>query len=175
MPEMYVSWSEYRETIERLAAKIYRSGWQFDSIICIAKGGLRVGDVLCRLYHCPLAVLSAASYHGEENRLRGEIIFSAHLSMTTPSVGKRVLLVDDLVDSGVSLVESIKWLQQKYETEIEEIRSAVLWYKACSAIAPDYYVQYLSDNPWIHQPFEYYEKTNIAELADRYEAMAMAE
>lgn len=175
MPEMYVSWSEYRETIERLAAKVYRSGWQFDSIVCIAKGGLRVGDLLCRLYDRPLAILSAASYHGEENRIRGEIVFSAHLSMTTPFLGSRVLLVDDLVDSGVSLLESIKWLQYKYDTEIEEIRSAVLWYKECSAIAPDYYVKYLPDNPWIHQPFEYYEQASIEEITNKYEIMAMAE
>ena len=35
-----------------------------------------------------------------------------------------------------------------------DVRSAVLWYKACSTVKPDYYVQYLASNPWIHQPFE---------------------
>ena len=170
MPEMYLSWSEYRETIERLAAKIHRSGWQFDSIVCIAKGGLRVGDLLCRLYDRPLAILSATSYHGEENRLRGDISFSQHLSMTASSLGSRVLLVDDLVDSGVSLIESVKWLQDNC-AEIEEIRTGVLWYKECSAIAPDYYVSYLADNPWIRQPFEYYEKETIEEIANKYESV----
>ena len=175
MPEMYVSWSEYHETIERLAAKIYRSSWQFDSIVCLAKGGLRVGDLLCRLYDRPLAILSASSYRGEENRIRGEISFSQNLSMTAPSLGSRVLLVDDLVDSGVSLIEAMKWLQHEYGTEIKEIRSGVLWYKECSAIAPDYYVSYLPDNPWIHQPFEYYEQATVEEIANKYQVMAMAE
>ncbi|NEO24806.1 phosphoribosyltransferase family protein, partial [Moorena sp. SIO4A5] len=80
----------------------------------------------------------------------------------------RILLVDDLVDSGISLREGIKWLYSHYGTEIEEIRTAVIWYKACSGIAPDYYVDYLPDNPWIHQPFEPYESMSPADLAQTY-------
>jgi len=47
---------------------------------------------------------------------------------------------------------------------ILEIRSAVLWYKACSKCTPDYYVHYLPDSPWIHQPFEPYELMSVSEL-----------
>jgi hypoxanthine phosphoribosyltransferase len=84
--------------------------------------------------------------------------------MTTADLGSHILLVDDLVDSGVTLQQTIPWLNQ-HHTQIAEIRTAVLWYKACSVIAPDYYVDYLADNPWIHQPFEHYENTNLAILA----------
>lgn len=172
MPDLYVSWSEYHEKIETLAVKIYQSGWKFNQIVCIAKGGLRVGDILCRIYRQPLAIISASSYLGEENRIRGEITFSDHLSMTTKSLGSKVLLVDDLVDSGISLQETINWLQQHRGTEIEEIRTAVIWYKDCSQIVPDYYVDYLPDNPWIHQPFEPYELITPAELAARNQQLA---
>jgi hypothetical protein len=41
---------------------------------------------------------------------------------------------------------------------VTEIRSAVIWFKACSVIRPDYFVEYLPDNPWIHQPFEIYDE-----------------
>jgi uncharacterized protein len=41
----------------------------------------------------------------------------------------------------------------------------VLWYKAASVIRPDYFVDYLSDNPWIHQPFEYYEQMSLQDLS----------
>jgi uncharacterized protein len=167
MSDLYISWEQYHQNIETLAVKIYQSGWDFDRIVCLAKGGLRVGDILCRLYKKPLAILSATSYTGEKNRIRGEITFSQHLSMTTPNLGKRVLLVDDLVDSGVSLSKAIDWLKERYGDEIAEIRTAVVWYKACSAIAPYYYVDYLPDNPWIHQPFEKYEQISPADLALR--------
>lgn len=168
MSDLYVSWSEYHHKIETLAVKIYESGWEFDQIVCIAKGGLRVGDILCRLFDKPLAILSAASYGGQHNRLRGQIVFSEHLSMTEPRLGDRVLLTDDLADSGVSLKESINWLQEKRGNEIVEIRTAVIWCKGASAVQPDYYVDYLADNPWIHQPFEAYELTTPAELAARH-------
>jgi uncharacterized protein len=169
MPELYVSWSEYRQKIEILAAKIYHSGWDFNQIVCIAKGGLRVGDLLCRIYDRPLAILSASSYGGEENRTRGKLVFAQHLAMTTEKLGSRLLLVDDLVDSGMSLRESIHWLKEHYGGDIEEIRTATIWYKSCSVFAPDYYVDYLTDDPWIHQPFEPYERVTPAELAARYE------
>ena len=40
---------------------------------------------------------------------------------------------------------------------IKACKTAVLWWKACSTAKPDYYVEYLPDNPWIHQPFEVYD------------------
>jgi uncharacterized protein len=43
----------------------------------------------------------------------------------------------------------------------------VLWQKACSVFSPDYSVDYLPDNPWIHQPFELYEQMQPADLAQR--------
>lgn len=168
MPDLYISWSEYHQKIELLGAKIYESKWDFDQIVCIAKGGLRVGDILCRIYDKPLAILSASSYGGAENRVRGTIHFSRHLAMTTEKLGSRVLLVDDLVDSGISLRESMTWLEEHHAYEIEEIRTAVLWYKDCSVLTPNYYVDYLADNPWIHQPFERYELMSPAELAESY-------
>lgn len=168
MSDLYVSWSEYHQKIERLAAKIYESNWDFNQIVCIAKGGLRIGDILCRIYQKPLAILVASSYGGQENRVRGTITFSRHLAMTSDYLGSRVLLVDDLVDSGISLRETINWLNHHYGDGIEEIRTAVLWYKDCSIINPNYYVDYLPDNPWIHQPFEPYEQMYPAELASRY-------
>ncbi len=168
MPDLYISWSEYHQKIEQLAVKIYEANWDFNQIVCIAKGGLRIGDILCRIYRKPLAILVASSYGGPENRVRGSITFSRHLAMTTEQLGSRVLLVDDLVDSGISLQESINWLECHHGGEIQEIRTGVLWYKDCSVITPDYYVDYLPDDPWIHQPFERYEQMSPAELAQSY-------
>lgn len=162
--DLHVSWADYYQAIESLAVAVHESGWQFNQIVCLAKGGLRIGDILCRIYDQPLAILSTSSYGGEGNRTRGSITFSRDLSMTTTNLGTHVLLVDDLVDSGQSLKRSIRWLQHRYGFYIDEIKTAVLWYKACSVIRPDYYVDYLENNPWIHQPFEKYEEMTIDQL-----------
>lgn len=165
--DLYVSWSEYHHKIELLAAKVYQSQWQFDQIICVAKGGLRVGDIFARIFDQPLAIMFTSSYGGLNNRTRGKIKFSQHLTTVENQINSQVLLVDDLVDSGYSLQASIEWLQQHYGDSIREIRTAVIWYKSCSTIEPDYYVDYLQNDPWIHQPFERYEKMKPVDLLAR--------
>jgi hypoxanthine phosphoribosyltransferase len=164
MPDLYVTWPEYYEKIEQLAAKVYASKWEFNQIVCIAKGGLRVGDILTRIFDLPLAILATSSYGGPDNRTRGTITFSRDLVMTTTNLGSRVLLVDDLADSGVTLAKTVQWLNHHYGFYIDDLRTAVLWYKGCSVIEPDYYVDYLPENPWIHQPFERYETMSPADL-----------
>lgn len=162
--DLYVSWSDYYQRIEELAATVHRSQWEFNQIICLARGGLRVGDVLARIFDLPLAIMSTSSYRANQGRTRGGIVFSRELTMTTANLGSHVLLVDDLVDSGVTLDKTLVWLDRKYGFYIEEVRTAVLWYKECSTIAPDYYSQYLPHNPWIHQPFEKYEQMQPDDL-----------
>jgi uncharacterized protein len=168
MSDLYVSWSDYHNTIEQLAAQVYESGWTFNQIVCLAKGGLRVGDILARIYDVPLAILATASYGGTNNQTRGAITFGDDLTKTTANLGSQVLLVDDLVDSGVTLKKTLTWLDRRYGFYIDEVRTAVLWYKDCSVIKPDYFVHYLADNPWIHQPFEGYETHDIRHFAQKY-------
>ena len=167
-PDLEVSWSDYHQKIEQLAVQIYESGWEFNQIVCLARGGLRVGDILSRIYNQPLAILATSSYSGVVKQERGKLIFSRHLTMTKEHLGSRILLVDDLVDSGITLQKTIPWVHEYSHSCIEAIRTAVIWYKACSVSVPDYYIDYLPDNPWIHQPFESYELMNPEELAANY-------
>ena len=153
---LHVSWDEYHDLIERLALKVQTSGFAFDQIICIARGGLRVGDVLSRIYDQPLAILSTHSYAAEGGTVRGELVIAEHMTMTKPRLGAHVLLVDDMVDSGHTLEAVHRELPRRF-AHIVELRTAVLWWKACSVFKPDYWVDYLPDNPWIHQPFEVYD------------------
>jgi len=44
--DLYVDWNEYHRSIEQLCLLIYESNWHFDSLLCLARGGLRVGDVI---------------------------------------------------------------------------------------------------------------------------------
>ena len=153
---LHVSWSEYNTLVERLALQVHESGWRFNQIICIARGGLRVGDVLSRIFELPLAILSTHSYAADGGTTRGELIIAEHMTMTAPRLGDRVLLVDDMVDSGHTLATVRKELPLRFPHMVD-IRTAVVWYKACSVFKPDYYVEYLTDSPWIHQPFEVYD------------------
>ena len=166
MTELHISWEEYHKKTEELAIKVYDDGYDFNQVVCIAKGGMRVGDVFARIFNVPLAILSVESYKGEGNKTqRGSITFSRDLAKTSPNIGSKVLLVDDLADSGITLKKSIEWLEHFYGFYFDEkVRTAVLFYKAVSSFKPDYYVDHLKDSPWIQMPFEKYEDMNVKDL-----------
>jgi hypoxanthine phosphoribosyltransferase len=174
MADLYVSWDEYHRDTERLALEVLRSGWSFDQIVCIARGGLRVGDTLSRIFDIPLAIISTQSYGGEGGTVRGHIRVAEHLTMTTARLGTRILLVDDLVDSGITLDVVKRHLEGAYSST-EQVRTAVLWYKAVSIVKPDYFVHYLPENPWIHQPFERYDLMDPEGLLDAAQTMLSLE
>ncbi len=156
MADLHVSWDDYHASIERLARLVHESGWQFNQIICIARGGLRVGDMISRIFDLPLAILSTSSYTGEAGTVRGEITVAEQITMTSEHLGDRVLVVDDLVDSGITLEVVRDTIAQRYP-HVQALRTAVIWHKACSKVKPDYAALYLPDDPWIHQPFERYD------------------
>ena len=166
---LQIDWHQYNRLVERLALKVHESGWRFNQIICIARGGLRVGDVLSRIFDQPLAILSTHSYSSDGGTVRGELVIAEHMTMTKPRLGDRVLLVDDMVDSGHTLAAVHAELPRRFP-HVTELRTAVLWWKACSVFKPDYWVDYLPDNPWICQPFEIYDNLEPAKLAQRIAA-----
>ncbi len=153
---LWVDWETYHQSIERLARIVHEAGYQFDQALCLARGGLRVGDVFSRLFKVPLAILSTSSYREAAGTLRGELDIAQGITSTAGPLAGHILLIDDLVDSGVTLGQVQAHLKTRFPA-VTEVRTAVIWYKACSVTQPDYYVEYLPDNPWIHQPFEVYD------------------
>ena len=100
---LYVSWDEYHMLIERLALKIDASGWQFDQILCLARGGMRPGDVLSRVFDKPLAIMATSSYRAEAGTIQGRLDLAKYITLPRGELAGRVLLVDDLADSGITL------------------------------------------------------------------------
>jgi hypoxanthine phosphoribosyltransferase len=164
---LYVSYDEYHNLIEKLAIKIHQSGWTFDIILCLARGGLRPGDILSRIFDKPLAIMSTSSYRAEGGTVRGALDIARYITTPRGEMAGRVLLVDDLADSGHTLKAVIERLRQGYPT-ITELRSAVIWTKGISVFTPDYSVEYLPTNPWIHQPFENYDTLRPEQLLAKW-------
>ncbi len=162
---LYTSWDEYHQLIERLALLVHDSGWQFDQILCLARGGMRPGDVLSRIFDKPLAIMATSSYRAEAGTLQGRLDMATYITLPTGELAGRVLLVDDLADSGVTLQAVVERLRGM--PAIVELRSAVLWTKAVSTYRPDYVVESLPTSPWIHQPFEEYDGLGIDGLVRR--------
>jgi hypoxanthine phosphoribosyltransferase len=143
---LYVSYDEYHGLIEKLAIKIHQSGWEFDTILCLARGGLRPGDILSRIFDKPLAIMSTSSYRAEAGTVQGHLDIGRFIATPKGDISGRVLLVDDLADSGATLKAVIAMLKTNY-APITELRSAVIWTKGVSTFEPDYSVDFLATNP----------------------------
>ncbi|MCC7152149.1 MAG: phosphoribosyltransferase [Rubrivivax sp.] len=162
---LYVSWDEYHQLIERLALAVHASGWAFDQILCLARGGMRPGDVLSRIFDKPLAIMSTSSYRSEAGTIQGRLDMAKYITMPKGELAGRVLLVDDLADTGVTLRAVVERLRGM--PAISELRAAVLWVKGVSSYTPDYYCEVLPTSPWIHQPFEDYDSLGTDGLVRR--------
>jgi|GEM_PF-23901 len=165
--ELRVDWSSYHLLIERLVILLHESGEQFDQILCLARGGLRIGDVFSRVFDLPLAILATSSYRDNAGHTQGTLNIAPFITTTQGTLSGRILVVDDMVDSGQTLDLVCKHLLYTYPG-IASLKTAVLWYKVDSVIEPDYFVEKLSGNPWIYQPFELYDALSAAELAQKH-------
>jgi hypoxanthine phosphoribosyltransferase len=164
--DLWVDWATYHQLIERLIVLVEQSGWKFDQVLCLARGGLRVGDVFSRVFDRPLAILATSSYRENAGHTQGDLEIASFITMTKGTLKGHVLVLDDLVDSGETLSGVSQHLMRTYPS-IESVKTGVLWYKACSRFEPDFYVEKLSSNPWIHQPFEVYDTLSAQDLVEK--------
>ena len=164
---LYVSYDEYHNLCEKLAIKLHQSGWEFDTILCLARGGMRPGDILSRIFDKPLAIMSTSSYRAEAGTVQGHLDIAHYITTPKGEIAGRVLLVDDLADSGLTLNKVVEMLRGKY-SKVTELRTAVLWTKGLSKFTPDYSVEFLPTNPWIHQPFESYDAMRPEKLLEKW-------
>jgi hypoxanthine phosphoribosyltransferase len=128
---------------------------------------MRPGDILSRVFDKPLAIMSTSSYRSDAGTVQGVLDIARFITTPKGEIAGRVLLVDDLADSGHTLRAVINQLKTNYKP-ITELRSAVLWTKALSSFQADYSVEFLPSNPWIHQPFEGYDALSPEQLLQKW-------
>ena len=170
--KLIVSWDQYNETVEKLAIQIYESGYKPSILIGIMRGGAPMIDVLSRVFKLKCAYLAVESYSGKgvEDE-QGDIVFSREMSSIAPNMGGKILLCDDLSDTGITFNKSVAWLRsyEQIKGKIEDIKTATLWKKKKSTFEPDFCAVKLEDNPWIVQPFEIYEEIRIEEIKKKHQ------
>ena len=165
--KLIISFEEYLETVEKLSVEINKK-YTPTVLVGIMRGAAPIIDILSRIFKLPTAYIVIQSYSGKrvENK-QGDLIFSREMSsIATGKDFKRVLLVDDLSDTGLTLNKSIDWLK-KYEpvkNYIKDIKTACLWKKKSSKFNPDYCPVMLDSDPWIVQPTEHYEELSIDKI-----------
>ena len=168
--KLIISFDEYLDTVEKLAIDVNKS-FKPTVLVGIMRGGAQIIDILSRIFKLPTAYIVIQSYLGKgtENK-QGELIFAREISsIASEKDFEKVLLVDDLSDTGLTLNKSIDWLK-KYEpvkNYIKDIKTACLWKKKSSKFNPDYCPVMLNSDPWIVQPTEHYEELSIDKIISK--------
>ena len=168
--KLIISFEEYLDTVEKLALEI-NNNFKPTVLVGIMRGAAPIIDILSRILKLPTAYIVIQSYSGEgmEDK-QGELVFARDISSIAKEEDfKKVLLVDDLSDTGLTLNKSIEWLKnyQPIKNQIQEIKTACLWKKKSSSFEPDFCPIKLDSDPWIVQPTEHYEELSIEEIIKR--------
>ena len=165
--KLIINFEEYTKIVEKLAIQIHKN-YQPTVLVGIMRGAAPILDILSRILKLPIAYIVIQSYSGEgmEDQ-QGELMFAREISsLANNDDFKKVLLIDDLSDTGLTLNKSIEWLKNYPQTKdyIEEVKTACLWKKKSSKFEPDFCSVRLESDPWIVQPTEHYEEISIEEI-----------
>lgn len=158
-----VGWNEYQEKMLTVALKIFKDGFVPDHIICIGRGGSLFGDALSRVFGKKLSVVMCSSYVGDGEMKQGGLNIAEHISSTQKLAGK-VLLVDDLVDSGDTLIALKREIKLKHP-DVTDIKTAVIYKKTGSKFDPDYHGDIIDKEVWIYQPNENLDRVKLSSLS----------
>jgi uncharacterized protein len=168
--KMIVEWDEYKSIVEKLAIEIHKK-YDPTVLVGIMRGAAPIIDILSRILKLPIAYIVIQSYSGKgmEDK-QGQLMFAREISsLATEEDFNRVLLIDDLSDTGLTLNKSIEWLKNYGPTKsfINEVKTACLWKKKSSTFEPDFCPVRLESDPWIVQPTEHYEELSIKEIIEK--------
>jgi|TARA_B110000971_G_scaffold30033_1_gene27081 hypoxanthine phosphoribosyltransferase len=165
--KMIVEWDEYKNIVEKLAIEIHKN-YKPTVLVGIMRGAAPIIDILSRILKLPIAYIVIQSYSGKgmEDK-QGQLMFAREISsLANDKDFSKVLLIDDLSDTGLTLNKSIEWLKNYGPTKdyIKEVKTACLWKKKSSTFEPDFCPVRLDSDPWIVQPTEHYEELSIEEI-----------
>jgi len=141
------TWNQIYDMLLKLAGKIRKNGFKPDIIVGISRGGWPPARVLSDLLDNPnLANVKAEFYLGVAETKRKPVLTQP---VSTTVAGKKVLVVDEIADTGESLKVVKNHLTQKGAAEVKIV---TVYYKPWSIIKPDYYEKETSR--WIVFPWE---------------------
>ena len=168
--KLIINFDEYTKIVEKLAIQIHQN-YKPTVLVGIMRGAAPILDILSRILKLPIAYIVIQSYSGEgmEDQ-QGQLMFAREISSLAESKDyNKVLLVDDLSDTGLTLNKSIDWLKSynPVKSYIKDIKTACLWKKKSSKFNPDFCPIKLENDPWIVQPTEHYEEVSIKEIVEK--------
>ena len=144
-----LTWDGFSEASRDLARAIIADGFAPEVVVAIARGGLLpAGSVAYGLGVKNCGAINVEFYTGIGTVLDAPEVLPPALDMTYLD-GRRVLLVDDVADSGRTLALAVRLLQEQGAV----VRSATIYTKPATIIQPDY--SWKATDLWIDFPWSF--------------------
>ncbi len=140
----FVSWKQFHLLCFELAKQLEEEK-DFDVLVSISRGGHVISRILSDFLSLDVLNVTIQSYEGINNQK--ELKISQKLGVNLQ--GQRILLVDEIVDSGRTLERALSYLRR---IKVKDVVSTALHVKPRTSIYPDYFVVETSN--WVVYPYE---------------------
>lgn len=153
------SWDYFYQLCLELGDKIKRSSFKPEILLGISRGGLIPLRILSDLFEDAMVATVKVEFYEDVAKTGQEPRITQPISVDVKN--KRVLVVDDVADTGKSLV----LLKDKLvEKGVAELRIATVYYKPWSLLKPNYYIR--DAQKWIIFPHE--RRETVFRIASSY-------
>jgi len=133
LEKYYYSYKEFAKDAKELSAQL--KAYKPDTLLAVARGGLTLGHFIAQALDTR-RLFALNSIHYEKDKVLDTIeIFN----IPDLSDAKKVVVIDDIVDSGVTLKEVLKKLKHLYPNC--EFKLATIFYKPTAVIQADFKVK----------------------------------
>lgn len=153
------TWNQMYDMLIDLAEKIRWSGFKPDVLVGISRGGWLPTRILADLLDKTNIAIVGAGFYVGVGETKHEPKITQPISASV--LDKKILLVDDTVDTGKSAKLVKAYL---YREGAKDVKTLTLYYKPWSIVKPDYYSRETSK--WIVFPWEI--KETLRKLLEKY-------
>lgn len=161
MDKIYIDAKQLLEDSFKLGMAILQSGFQPNFIVGIWRGGTPVGIAVQEFLDyfdvkTDHIAIRTSAYTGIDKMKKKIRVHALHYIVEHINVDDRLLIVDDVFDTGLSIEAVIHRLKKKARKNTpEDIRTATVYYKPQKRkvdFTPDYYIH--ATNQWLIFPHE---------------------
>ncbi len=153
------SWNQLYKLLLDLAGAVRRNGFEPDIIVGVSRGGWLPARVMSDLLEdCRMANVAVEFYVDVAER-KGKPAITQPVSISVK--GRKVLVVDDVTDTGESLGVVQSHLEERGAAEV---KTATVYYKPWSLVVPDYYEK--ETRSWVVFPWE--RRDTVKRIVEKY-------
>ncbi len=146
-----LTWDLFGTACRELAQQVIDSGYEPEILIAVARGGLLPGGGLSYALGIKLTDAINVEFYTDVHETLPDPVLLAPLLDTDSIRGRRLLVVDDVADSGRTLDLVLDLLRGHGA----QVRSAVIYAKSASVVTPDFIWRRTDEwivFPWSSQP-----------------------